>query len=54
MASQGHIYNLPAFAILAAIYYIPSANHQYKMEQQSGLSAFIEELRRRRVFRVAG
>jgi len=43
----------PAFAIPNAIYYIPSANHRYTMAQQSTLSAFIAELRRRRVFRVA-
>ena len=51
--SQGHNHDLPAFAIPAVVYYIPSANHRLKMAQQSGLSAFISELRRRRVFRVA-
>ena len=42
-----------AFAIRPISPYISSVYHHIPMAQQSGLSAFITELRRRRVFQVA-
>ena len=41
------------FAIPVSNCYIPSVNPRHVMAEQSILSSLIEELRRRRVFRVA-